>query len=405
MDLTSTTITVESKVFNPPEEILIKYGTIQQTVARTLFNYLINNEITNKTSQILEKEYSRKFKVNVRIFRVNYLHYLKNKLNKLKQKTYKLKAIWGTKGFYESQWNLTKEQKQTWLQEWKRKRNHRIYSVGSKDEKFRNGNCQLINLKTLTITLPEEIGIWRTNLQVNFDKDKRNYDLLKQAISNKQALTYRIFQAENKDWYCQISFKISNECPCQTRAIVIDMNYNLITTCLVKNDGNPEQFCSYRPELDKQTSNENTETLINIINNIVTRAKENKAHIVIEDLDLTMKKEDNGKVGFITYNKFFKLLKTKAIKEGVLVQTVNPAYTSIISKLKYAKELGRSIHECAALVIGRRGLKYRERIPCRLACELDGREKHKHHWSQWSLLSRRLKTVLCRRDRDSVKGW
>jgi hypothetical protein len=42
---------------------------------------------------------------------------------------------------------------------------------------------------------------------------------------------------------------------------------------------------------------------------------------------------------------------------------VNPAYTSVIGRFKYMKKYGLSVHESAALVIGRRGLGYQERLP------------------------------------------
>ena len=48
---------------------------------------------------------------------------------------------------------------------------------------------------------------------------------------------------------------------------------------------------------------------------------------------------------------------------GFRVKKVNPAYTSVIGRFKYMKKYGLSVHESAALVIGRRGLGYRERVP------------------------------------------
>ncbi len=44
---------------------------------------------------------------------------------------------------------------------------------------------------------------------------------------------------------------------------------------------------------------------------------------------------------------------------------VNPAYTSLIGRVKYAKPLGVSVHQAAALAIARRGMGFGERSPLR----------------------------------------
>ena len=45
------------------------------------------------------------------------------------------------------------------------------------------------------------------------------------------------------------------------------------------------------------------------------------------------------------------------------VKFVNPAYTSQMGKVKYMSRYGLSIHEAASLVIGRRGMGYKEKMP------------------------------------------
>ena len=56
-------------------------------------------------------------------------------------------------------------------------------------------------------------------------------------------------------------------------------------------------------------------------------------------------------------------IKTRALKEGFVLEEVHPAYTSIIGKLKYKDTYGLSDHQAAAFVIGRRALGYTEKIP------------------------------------------
>ena len=61
------------------------------------------------------------------------------------------------------------------------------------------------------------------------------------------------------------------------------------------------------------------------------------------------------------YRKLTEAIKTQAAKHGVLVEEVNPAFTSILGQLKYRGMLSLSSHESAALVIARRGMGFRER--------------------------------------------
>jgi hypothetical protein len=50
---------------------------------------------------------------------------------------------------------------------------------------------------------------------------------------------------------------------------------------------------------------------------------------------------------------------------GVSTEEVNPAYTSVIGRVKYARPLGVSVHQAAALAIARRGMGFREAAPAR----------------------------------------
>jgi hypothetical protein len=90
---------------------------------------------------------------------------------------------------------------------------------------------------------------------------------------------------------------------------------------------------------------------------------------------------------------------------GVLAKQVNPAYTSVIGRIKYAERYGLSIHLAAALTIGRRYLRFSEKVPSILSEIPDGKDSHvtlslpvrnrdKHVWSIWSYLSKKLRTAL-----------
>ena len=44
------------------------------------------------------------------------------------------------------------------------------------------------------------------------------------------------------------------------------------------------------------------------------------------------------------------------------INEVNPAYTSVIGQLKYARRKGISVHKAASYVIAKRGMGYRKRL-------------------------------------------
>lgn len=105
------------------------------------------------------------------------------------------------------------------------------------------------------------------------------------------------------------------------------------------------------------------------------------------------------------YGSLITHLKSRAVKIGVLIEQVNPAYTSLIGRVKFAKRYGLSIHQAAALAIGRRYLHFSEKPPSSLKEIPDGKGDHvtlslparnrgRHVWSLWSQLSKKLRAAL-----------
>ena len=147
---------------------------------------------------------------------------------------------------------------------------------------------------------------------------------------------------------------------------------------------------------------------------ILDKAKETNKPIVIEKLDfqkkkLSLKEKGCDKLsrllsGF-AYGLFFDFLMARAYKDGVIVHQVNPAFTSIIGRINYAKRYGLSIHLAAALTIARRYQKFSE-TPCspegmipdgkggHVAFVLPARNRTKHVWHFWGQVKKKLTTVL-----------
>ncbi len=106
METKSTTITVESKIFNLNEEdenTMINYCKIQSTISRTLFNFINHNEITKDVKNSLQRNYIKTYNIHARLFKSifidvkgkiqsltsNNLNYKKFHIQKLKEVTAK----------------------------------------------------------------------------------------------------------------------------------------------------------------------------------------------------------------------------------------------------------------------------------------------------------------------------
>jgi len=94
------------------------------------------------------------------------------------------------------------------------------------------------------------------------------------------------------------------------------------------------------------------------------------------------------------YAKFYQFLTRHAIRHGVEVITVNPAFTSIMGYVKFG--IGRlSVDESAAYAIARRGLGCTERLRtrsmspalCTKLTQVSGERHMRHVWSGWRVFS------------------
>ncbi len=93
--------------------------------------------------------------------------------------------------------------------------------------------------------------------------------------------------------------------------------------------------------------------------------------LVLEDLKFNDKKSIRSKKfnrmrhNFI-YSQLLQAIERRAVKDGVEVKKINPAFTSIAGILKYQNMYSLSRHTAAALVVARRGMGICEKIRVRL---------------------------------------
>lgn len=150
---------------------------------------------------------------------------------------------------------------------------------------------------------------------------------------------------------------------------------------------------------------------------VVGYARERRKPLVIERLDFQHKRnalegESPGRSRMLSsfcYGKVKAYLLSRGYREGVEVCQVNPAYSSVIGRVKYMERYGLSAHQAAALVLARRLLSCREGVPRRRTAPLDTgghvafrvpvRKRVKHVWSYWAAVSRQLRPALAAQHR------
>ena len=82
---------------------------------------------------------------------------------------------------------------------------------------------------------------------------------------------------------------------------------------------------------------------------------------------------------------------------------VNPAFTSIIGLVKYARQYGLASDSAAAMAIARRGMRLTEKIPTTMQAYLSVKDG-KHIWSWWRKLNNVLKSRTDIKNRHSYYG-
>ena len=151
---------------------------------------------------------------------------------------------------------------------------------------------------------------------------------------------------------------------------------------------------------------------------VVKHARDIGKPIVIERLDFQQKKaalEGESRrysrmLSSFSYGKTKAYFLSRAHREGVEINQVNPAYSSVIGQAKFMERYGLSVHQAAALVLARRLLGCSERVPRRRVCPVGNsvqvaftvpaRKRVKHVWTHWGAILGQLKPALA-----AHTGW
>lgn len=126
-------------------------------------------------------------------------------------------------------------------------------------------------------------------------------------------------------------------------------------------------------------------------------AKTYDCPVVCESLDFSAKKaqlRERGRkyarmLSGWAYARFYELLSSILSNRGIELIQVNPAYSSLIGLVKFARMYGLGSDCAAALVIARRGMRLSEKMPSSITALLSVKEGQ-HVWSLWSQLNKHI---------------
>ncbi|MFP3159528.1 MAG: IS200/IS605 family accessory protein TnpB-related protein, partial [Hydrogenobaculum sp.] len=139
----------------------------------------------------------------------------------------------------------------------------------------------------------------------------------------------------------------------------------------VSKDGNLENYQAISLHELLDVSSEKRQYLEwQIVHQIIEIAKKENKAIAIENLDKLPKgKRGDGfaklrqKLQKWIYKRLLNKIEITARRNGIEIRKVNPAYASVIGKLKYTPQFNIDKDIAAAFVIARRGLGYKEKLP------------------------------------------
>ena len=352
---------------------------------------------------------------------------LEHQLHQLREDHKKgtVRCCFGTKKRFRAQFDLKANGHSShaeWKKDWRKSRSSEIFFLGSKDETSGNQTCtatlnsnQTLNLRIRLPNALKKYGKYLLIPNVTFKYGKEEILCLLNNLQ-PQALSWRLLH-DKKGWRLFATFDIQPApCTSQQSIGVIGLDINANHLALVETDfqGNPLSKQVIYFNLYGKSSDQSRALIGDATASAISYAEQVHKPLIFEDLDFKKKKahlrEKNDpchsrKLSSFAYSSITAHLKSRSLKKGVFISQVNPVYTSIIGRVKFAKCYGLSIHQAAALTIGRRYLNFSERVPSSLREIPDGKDGHVtlslpvrkddgHVWLVWRQVSQKFQTAL-----------
>ena len=258
------------------------------------------------------------------------------------------------------------------------------YDVKTKSLSYRTTQGETIVLKNVTFPYGQEL----VEQAVLASMNERHAVAWRLEVHGSRVLVKCMVEVFNS----QKNYDFSKGC------VAFDTNVDHMAYAELDRHGNLLSHHVIPFQLHGLTTEQREQVLSKALEEIFQYAQKAAKPIVMERLkDIKQKpmyqhKRLNEVLSSFAYTKVTMLAESKSNKYSIGLVNVNPAFTSQIGKFKYMRHYGISVHEAAALVIGRRGLGYQDKVPKPMRHLIPDGKKKRHHWSHWSYLMTQLKT-------------
>jgi IS605 OrfB family transposase len=349
----------------------------------------------------------------------------------------KVRMCFGSRKLFRAQHHLEEsgfQSREEWLKEWKEKRSSFFFLMGSKDETSGNQSCAGIieSNNTLAFRLRLPNTLHQKYLTIKNVSFKYGQDVISKVLRENQArcslqreknpqykerglaVSYR-FIRDRRGWLLFVSCALPAAEYVTKKEfgyIGVDLNVDHLALTETDHSGNPLSTATFPLTLYGKSTGQAKALIGDVAKDLVDHAQKTRKAIVIEKLDFQNKKrclnDNNPKharmLSAFAYQRTLEAIRARAHREGVEVFEVNPAYTSQIGKIKFAKRYGLSIHHAAALCIARRITGFSELLPRHSevpdgrgvyeAFAVPARTQQRFFWSYLGVVTRKLRTAL-----------
>ena len=360
----------------------------------------------------------------------------------------RVRLCFGSKKLWRKQHHLAANgygSHEEWSADWREARSNEFFVLGSRDE---TAGCQLCvatvaddGTLTLRLRMPDclaaQHGKYLTIEGVRFSygheqvlaalesnaeyaRHRREHgEQAARATTLGQAISYR-FKRDGKGWRVFATTQMM-DVPVVTDqrrgAIGVDLNADHLAVCESDASGNYVNAFSVLLVTYGKSQHQAEAIIGDAVASVVEYAREAGKPIVIEKLDFRQKKASlegeshrySRMLSSFSYGKIKTYFLSRGYREGVEVHQVNPAFSSVIGRVKFMERYGLSVHQAAALVLARRSLGCSERIPRRRVCPtgngvhvaftVPARKRVKHVWTYWGAVSGQLRPALAAQHR------
>ena len=332
-----------------------------------------------------------------------------------------------------------------WQRDWRDARSSQFLVLGSRDE---TGGCQLCVANvaddgsfTLRLRLPDCLALEHgkylviegvqfayghsqilAGLQSNAEyaaRRREHGEKAARATGLGQAVSYR-FKRDAKGWRVFATTKMMDVAVVTDRrrgVIGVDLNADHLAVAETDASGNYVNAFSVPLVSYGKTIGQAEAIIGDGVATVVEYARESGKPIVMEQLDFRRKRAAlegeshrySRMLSSFAYGKVKAYFLSRGFRRGVEVYQVNPAFSSVIGRVKFMERYGLSVHQAAALVLARRLLGCSERVPGLRVCpvgngghvafRVPARKRVKHVWTYWGAVLGQLKPALAAQHR------